>query len=126
MHIISKIVHFTPLSEKKFVQPQTQTWFKEADEKNAKMQDTCSKETKTTAASLYSPWPGSISVVVPQRYMLFCLHVYSLELYGFLTDVGQGRTALAVGADGFCLAISLLSVISLFFLPLSVRRPDID
>ena len=70
--------------------------------------------------------PGNISVVVPQRYMLFCLHVYSLELYGFLTDVGQGRTALAVGADGFCLAISLLSVISLFCLPLSVRRPDID
>ena len=36
-----------------FVQPQPQTWIKEADEKkNAKMQDICNKETKTTAASL--------------------------------------------------------------------------
>ena len=51
MHILSKIVHFTPLSV--FVQPQTQTWIKEADEKkNAKIQDIFSKEAKTTAASL--------------------------------------------------------------------------
>ena len=35
-----------------FVQPQKQTWIKEAHEKNAKMQDICNKETKTTAASL--------------------------------------------------------------------------
>ena len=32
-----------------FVQPQTQTWIKEAGEKKS---DICSKETKTTAASL--------------------------------------------------------------------------
>ena len=36
-----------------FVQPQKQTWIKEAHEKkNAKMQDIYNKETKTTAASL--------------------------------------------------------------------------
>ena len=40
--------------------------------------------------------------------------------------VGQGPTALAVGAGGGCLAIFSLSIISLFFLPLSGRRPDID
>ena len=35
------------------VQPRTQTWIKEADEKKiAKMQDICNKETKMTAASL--------------------------------------------------------------------------
>ena len=34
--------------------------------------------------------------------------------------VGQGLTALAVGAGGGCLDISI------FFLPLSWRRPDID
>ena len=40
--------------------------------------------------------------------------------------VGQGPTALVVGADGGCLDIFLSSIISLFFLPLSGRRPDID
>ena len=40
--------------------------------------------------------------------------------------VGQGPTALAVGAGGGCLDIFLSSIISLFFLPLSGRRPDID
>ena len=41
--------------------------------------------------------------------------------------VGQGPIALAVGAGGGCLDIFLLSSISsLFFLPLSGRRPDID
>ena len=41
--------------------------------------------------------------------------------------VGQGPIALAVGADGGCLDIfSLPSINSLFFLPLSGRRPDID
>ena len=38
--------------------------------------------------------------------------------------VGQGPSALAVGAGGGCLDI--FSIISLFFLPLSGRRPDID
>ena len=38
--------------------------------------------------------------------------------------VGQGPTALAVG--GGCLDIFILAIISLFFLPLSGRRPDID
>ena len=39
--------------------------------------------------------------------------------------VKQGRTALAVGAGGFWTFL-LSSIISLFFLPLSVRRPNID
>ena len=42
--------------------------------------------------------------------------------------VGSGPTALAVGAEGGCLNIffSRLSFFSLYFLPLSGRRPDID
>ena len=40
--------------------------------------------------------------------------------------VGQGPTALAVGAGGDYLDIFLSSIISLFFLPLSWRRSDID
>ena len=40
--------------------------------------------------------------------------------------VGQGPTALAVGADGDGLDILPSSIISHFFLPLSGRRPDID
>ena len=39
--------------------------------------------------------------------------------------VGQGPTALAVGAGGVVWTF-LSSIISLFFLPLSGRRPDID
>ena len=34
--------------------------------------------------------------------------------------------ALAGGAGGCCLDITLSSIIILFFLPLSGRRPDID
>ena len=40
--------------------------------------------------------------------------------------VGQGPTALAVSACGGSLVIFLSSIVSLFFLPLSGRRPDID
>ena len=40
--------------------------------------------------------------------------------------VAQGPSALAVGAGGGCLDIFLSSIISLFFLPLSGRLPDID
>ena len=40
--------------------------------------------------------------------------------------VGQGPTALAVGAGGRCLDILLSSILSLLFLPLFGRRPDID
>ena len=41
--------------------------------------------------------------------------------------VGQGPTALAVGAGGGCLDIFFLSsILSLLFLPLLGRRPDID
>ena len=40
--------------------------------------------------------------------------------------VGQGPTALAVGAGGVVWTFLLSSVISLFFFPLPGRRPDID
>ena len=40
--------------------------------------------------------------------------------------VGQDPIALAVGAGGGCLDILLSSILSLLFLPLSGRRPDID
>ena len=40
--------------------------------------------------------------------------------------VRQGPTALTVGAGEGCLDIFLSSIISLFFLPLSGRRPKID
>ena len=39
--------------------------------------------------------------------------------------VGQGCTVLAVGAGEDCLDIFLSSITSLFFLPLSGRRPDL-
>ena len=40
--------------------------------------------------------------------------------------VGQGPTALAVGVGGGCLDILPSSILSLLFLPLFGRRPDID
>ena len=40
--------------------------------------------------------------------------------------VGQGPVVLAVGAGGGCLDFFLSSITSLFFLPLSGRRPDTD
>ena len=40
--------------------------------------------------------------------------------------VGQGPTALAVGAGGGCWTFLLSSIFFLLFLPLSGRRPDID
>ena len=43
-----------------------------------------------------------------------------------LITVGQGPTALAVGAGWGCLDILLSSILSLFFLPLFGRRSDID
>ena len=52
---MSHVLQLSQLLPVVFVQPPTQTWIKEADErKNAKMQDICSKETKTTVASLYT------------------------------------------------------------------------
>ena len=40
--------------------------------------------------------------------------------------IGQGPVVLAIGADGGCWDIFLSSVLSLLFLLLSGRRPDID
>ena len=56
-----------------------------------------------------------------------------LPVWGILliwSRVGQGPTALAVGAGGGCLHIFSLvyhfAFLSLFFLLLSGRRPDLD
>ena len=43
-----------------------------------------------------------------------------------LITVGQGSTVLAVGAGGGCWTFLLSSILSLLFLPLFGRRPDID
>ena len=40
--------------------------------------------------------------------------------------VGQGPTVLAVGVGGGCLDLLLSFILSLLFLPLFGRRPDID
>ena len=40
--------------------------------------------------------------------------------------VGQGPIVLSVGAGGGCWTFFLSSSTSLFFVPLSWRRPDID
>ena len=40
--------------------------------------------------------------------------------------VGQGPTALAVGAGGVVWTFLFSSILSLLFLPLFGRRPDID
>ena len=40
--------------------------------------------------------------------------------------VGQGPISLAVGAGEGCLYILLSSILSLLFLPLFGRRPDVD
>ena len=40
--------------------------------------------------------------------------------------VGQGPTALAVGAGGVVWTFSFSSILSFLFLPLFGRRPDID
>ena len=55
MYHVSQLPQLLPVV---FVQPQTQTWIKEADEN--KMQDICNKETKTTAASLVQLWRARI------------------------------------------------------------------
>ena len=42
-------------------------------------------------------------------------------------NIGQGSTALAVVAGGGCVdTVFIASIFSLFFLPLSGRRPDKD
>ena len=43
-----------------------------------------------------------------------------------LITVGQGPTALAVGAGGVVWTVLLSSILSFFFLPLFGRWPDID
>ena len=43
-----------------------------------------------------------------------------------LITVGQGSTALAVGAVGVVWTFLLSSILSVLFLPLFGRRPDIE
>ena len=61
------------------------------------------------------------------RVVRWCwVHFHCRGVLLIWVRVGQGPTALSVGAGGGCLDIFLSSIISLFFLPLSGRRPDID
>ena len=68
-------------------------------------------------AQFFSGWSGGAMVLdklpVPGRPTIWI-------------TVGQGPTALAVDAGGGCLDILLSSILSLLFLPLFGRRPDID
>ena len=68
-------------------------------------------------ASLHRGWSGDAMVLgklpVPGRPTILMI-------------VGQGPVALAVGVGGGCLDIFTLLILSLLFLPLSGRRPDID
>ena len=67
-----------------------------------------------------------------RSYLQYALGSLKIQTIGgintFLTEyiVGQGPTALAVGASGGWSDIFSPSIIFLFFLPLSARRPGID
>ena len=52
--------------------------------------------------------------------------IASQMIDGNLDKVGQGPTALAVSAGGAVWTFLLSFILSLFFLPLSERRPNID
>ena len=70
---------------------------------------------------------NSSIVVVGGRVVRWCW--VNFQCRGVLLiwiRVGQGPTTLAVGAGGVVLTFFLSSNISLFFLPLFGRRPDID
>ena len=72
-------------------------------------------------------WPNSFRENGGGRVVRWCW--VNFQCRGVLLIwmiVGQGPIALAVGAAGGCLDIFFSSIISLFFLPLSGRRPDID
>ena len=63
LHSLSKILHFTPLSEKK--SSATQTWIKEADEKKNTQKKTCNiYEIKNK-----NDWGQSISGHKNMRYI---------------------------------------------------------
>ena len=65
----------------------------------------------------------------PNKSTQYTVELVNLQCRGVLLNwirVGQGPTGLAVGTGWSCLDIFFSSVISLFFLPLSGRRPDID
>ena len=70
----------------------------------------------------YSPLHAGVGQVVRTCWVNFqCRGVLLIWI-----TVGQGPTALAVGAGEGCLDILLSSIISLFFPLHSGRRPDID
>ena len=63
------------------------------------------------------------------QYGLWGGRLGNLKYRGVLLNwirVGQGPTALALGADGVVWTFFLLSIISLFFFPFSGRRADVD
>ena len=74
---------------------------------------------KTTMQQQQQPMPIGVA-----RWCWVNFHCWGILLAWI--RVGQGPTALAVGAGGGCLGIFLSSIISLSFFPLSGRRPDID
>ena len=67
--------------------------------------------------------PLAVGGLVVQRCLVNFEHQGLLLLW---ITVGQGPTALTVGAGGGCFDIFLSSIISLFFLPISGRHPDIE
>ena len=73
---------------------------------------------------LVSPLPDT-----PQPHILGGGRVVQRCWVNFLcrgVPVGQGPTALAVGAGGVVWTFLLSSILSLLFLPLFGRRPNID
>ena len=82
----------------------------------------------------WSLWPifhGSVAYILKtilciRRWHWPGVYVSPCSLALVWIRVGQGPTALAVGADGGCADIFFSRLSFLFFLPLSGRRPNID
>ena len=77
------------------------------------MYKTCSNITILVSLLRTKGWSGGAMVLGRSDLLIWII-------------VGQGPTVLAVGVGGGCLDIFLSYIISLLFLPLSGRRPDID
>ena len=76
---------------------------------------------------MYTFWVNFVNKSGGARVVRWCL--VNFRCRGVLLIrmiVGHGPTALAVDEGEDCLDIFLSFKISLFFLPLSGRRPDID
>ena len=93
MHILSKIVHFTPLSEKILFSHRHKLGLKrQMKKKMQKMQDICNKVTKTTAASLIlslSKWITLSDVWLRLLAFLFIFARHTLLSYSNSVDPDQ-------------------------------------